>query len=335
MKQLPTIDLAPYLAGGDPTAIAQQIGDACTEFGFFLIANHGVEMDAIDAVYDSLEAFSGEDAELDPSVSYRTTQQLAEGEARLQLNYVAAVEAEASAEYFHRGPRLHGCFPDRVPADHLAFFHPATSVEDLTGEGKPAWVPYFEQSRALGSKILSLFALAVDLPADYFAADFALDASNFTVNEYPARGTVREGGPQIIGRTHTDSGTLTVLHQRGDYEGLEVQLLDDTWIRVPVDESKLIINIGDLMARWSNDRWRSTPHRVIDGEAPDASRKSLVTFYSPSMETVIAPLPTCVGEEGSLYEPISAFEWEAKFLAIRNGQSSASTSEDLVNRTRV
>jgi isopenicillin N synthase-like dioxygenase len=340
LNDIPVIDVSVTSDSTERAAVAEQIGQACTEVGFFQLVNHGVDASAIQAVYDSMDTFRATDGTgLDPRNSYRTEQTLsgASSPSTLQLNYVAAsmttrtVEADAAGvdaaaqEYFHAGPRLHGCFPDRMSVEYLDFFHSTGSVKQLPPE-RPAWLTYFEQSRDLGRRILSLFASALDLPPDHFAESFAEDASNFTVNEYPARGSARAGGPQIIGRTHTDSGTLTLLHQSGDYEGLEVELVDGRWIRVPVHPDRLIINIGDLMARWTNGRWRSTPHRVIDAADATASRKSLVTFYSPALDTVVAPLPTCIGAGGAQFPPISVLDYERRFLAKK------ADTDDLVNR---
>ena len=113
---------------------------------------------------------------------------------------------------------------------------------------------------------------------------------------------------------HTDFGVLTVLCQ-DHVGGLEVQGYDGTWIAAPPVDGSLVINVGDLLARWSNDKFRSTPHRVINRSGRE--RLSLVLAYDPDFETLIDPAVACAAGEKPRYEPITCGD----YLTWRFGRS--------------
>jgi isopenicillin N synthase-like dioxygenase len=169
--------------------------------------------------------------------------------------------------------------------------------------------------KRVGDALMELFARALGLSPGHFAPMLTHPVSDFAVNTYPAQPARVSADPLLTFREHTDSGMLTVLHQRGDYAGLQVQGLDGDWVEVPVDPDALIINIGDLMSRWTNDRWPSTRHRVV--AAPDATstRASIATFHLPNVDAVIAPMEPFLGPDGPHYEPVTPYVWESMFLS--------------------
>ena len=185
----------------------------------------------------------------------------------------------------------------------------------------------FGATRRLGKVIMSLFAEALDLPADYCRHMLEPDVSCFAVNIYP--GDVvspTPGDPTVVLNAHTDSGTLTILHQRGNYDGLQVSLASGDWLTVPILDEAFVINIGDLMARWSNDQWLSTTHRVIAPQAIGLYRASLTTFYTPAVDTIIAPLRTCVAAgETPRYSGVTQYAWEREFLARSSAREPQQT----------
>jgi isopenicillin N synthase-like dioxygenase len=119
---------------------------------------------------------------------------------------------------------------------------------------------------------------------------------------------------RILTRPHADSGVLTILHQQGSYQGLQVLARDGSWVDVPVLPEAFVINIGNLMHRWTNGVWPATMHRVVASGDPEASRASIVTFYLPAVDTVIAPLPTMVGPDGPVFEPVMQYDWEGQYI---------------------
>ena len=147
---------------------------------------------------------------------------------------------------------------------------------------------------ALHLELLELAAVALGLDDTLYLADRAGVESAMNINWYPARTQVGppEPGQWRIG-PHTDFGTITILDRQPGLGGLQVQLLDGTWVDAPWIEGSIVMNCGDLLAAWSNGRWRSAPHRVLPpaDEAPDESLVSLVYFCEASWDVEIAPLP--------------------------------------------
>lgn len=296
--QIAIIDLAD-VRRGELVAAARQVLAAISGLGFFQVVGHGVAPTVIDGAYrawDSLIAAGPEArAHLHSPHPFRGWQYLDSGVQRFQAcNIGSADEARALG------------IDDR----HLDYFVPNRWPE-LDGF-EPAIDAMFTATRQLAATIMQLFACGLGLPADHFAPALHHDVSCFAVNHYPA--IEHRQGPLSL-TEHADSGTLTLLHQRGDYDGLQIRRVDGTLLTVPVIEEAFVVNIGHLMARWTNDRFRATPHRVVPPTLPGATRTSLTTFHLPAIDTVIAPLPSCVGDGVPRYPPITPYEWERQFLA--------------------
>jgi isopenicillin N synthase-like dioxygenase len=164
----------------------------------------------------------------------------------------------------------------------------------------------------LARELMDLMALALGLPAGHFDRFMRLRSSTTRLLHYPPQSPpqpARSDSPAIGCGAHTDWGALTLLVQ-DDAGGLQVQAPGDngTWIDVPPQPDSVIVNIGDLMARWTHDRWRSTPHRVLTREA-GRSRFSIAHFVDLDADALIEPLPGCVSA-GTVarYAPITAGE---------------------------
>lgn len=312
---VPVIDLAEFVAGGEAAdATVTAVREACENVGFFQVVGHGIDPALFQGVISTMEALSALPEDVLDTLKSPTghpfrgvsTNRSAAGDVfvrRLQVNRfddpahaVAQGVPESCADYFH--PNV---WPDQI--DSL----------------RETWETFFSASCTLGRQIMTLFALALGLPSDYFDSALALDVSTMSANHYPAQEDLSTPGePRVILGEHEDSGVLTVLSQSGDYTGLQLKTLDGSWIDVPVVENSFVINIGDLMARWTNGKWKSTTHRVIASYEPGRSRMSVPTFYLPAIDTVIEPLPTCVGPEGPLYGPITPYDWEAEYFRKPN-----------------
>ena len=142
--------------------------------------------------------------------------------------------------------------------------------------------PRWESSLA---RILSLFALALDLPSDFFATAIDRHASALRALDYPAL-DYAPGPGQLRAGAHSDYGSLTVLLAEPGSRGLEILHPDGNWQAVPIEEGAFIVNIGDLMARWSNDRWVSTVHRC-SCEGSQKRRRSIAFFHLPNWDAEI------------------------------------------------
>ena len=176
---------------------------------------------------------------------------------------------------------------------------------------KTAWTNYYEALAALSLTLYRVCALALGLEEEWFTPKTSRHRNSLRAINYPEQKT-----PPLPGQTrasvHTDYGSLTILRLGGTYSGgLQVMGSGGEWVDVDTaGRDAFVINLGDLMARWTNDRWLSTPHRVInppDADAAKARRQSIAYFCNVNMDTSVTCIPTCEKERGGeMYEPIVA-----------------------------
>lgn len=313
---LPAVDLAPVTSGtGDATArraVADLVGATVAEHGFFTVTGHGIPRDVLNDAYDAAAALVSAPARVTGGLTsptghpYRGWQEERDeqGTPLLQRFEVCTVDDASHAATLGINEAWHGYFhPNVWPARH----HGLDGFE-------PAVRRWAAASRALGDTLMELFALTLGLPASHFAVAPGRDVSCFAVNHYPGK----VGGGTVTFDEHTDSGTLTLLHQRGGHAGLEVVHRSGARKLVPVEEEAVVVNIGELMTRWTNGRWQATRHRVVAPAAAGTTRTSLVTFHLPEVDTVVAPLPSLVGAgDEPAFEPVAIHDWEGTFLADR------------------
>ena len=310
MGSVPLIDVSGL--GGDlaaRTAVARQIGAACEEIGFFCITGHRVPEALINEMRERSVAFfrcsPEEKARIERQPpSYRGYIPLAsEGLARSLGRAGAAADLK---EAFSMGPV-------DLPEDgrHLrpdAAAHFATNRWPDNPPGfRPTFEAYYRAMAALADRLLRGFALALDVPEDWFADKIDHHISNVRALYYPAQpedlapGMIRAG-------EHTDYGCLTILLTEPDKGGLEVMTKSGSWEPVPHVPDSFVVNIGDLMAQWSNDRYISTMHRVVNPpRAGNTGRLSIAFFHQPNHDALIECIPGCAtAEHPPRYAPITS-----------------------------
>ena len=150
----------------------------------------------------------------------------------------------------------------------------------------------------LAPAIMQGFALALDQPEDYFADRIDRHITNSSVIHYPPQPSTPTAGEARAG-AHSDLGSLTIIYSDTDIGGIEVLTRDDGWFRVPRVPGALTVNLGDLMAEWTNDRWVSTSHRVVNPPRAqaDRARLSLCFFHQPNYDARIECIPSCQGPD--------------------------------------
>jgi len=155
---------------------------------------------------------------------------------------------------------------------------------------RAAMVTYFKTMEALGEQLLPFLARAAEMPADHFGQFFQNEAHiNLRFLHYPPQ---ESDDPEQFGQgPHTDNSFITML-AREDVPGLAVCLPSGEWLAPPVIPGTFLVNLGNIMKRWSNDRFLSTPHGVLNDSGKD--RYSIAFFYSPNIDAVIECLPSCV-----------------------------------------
>jgi isopenicillin N synthase-like dioxygenase len=314
---VPDVDIS-----GDPVAVGAELDEICRTTGFFQITGHGVEDGVAGPAWTMATAFFDLPLEEKLSVARPTADYPygyipMAGEA-LSQSMADPAPADAAPpdlkEVFNMGPPAR---PGRAFADAgEAWSYSPNLWPAALPALRPAWTAYYDAMRGLGRRLMSLFARGLGLPPGFFAGQAGHGPDALRAINYPAR----EHGPQS-GQTppgqmragpHTDYGTLTILRQDA-VGGLEVLGPGGDWVGVVPVPGAFVVNLGDLMARWTNDRWRSTLHRVVDppGSGPPGSvqarRQSMPYFQNANWSAEIACLPTCLAPgEQPRYQPVLA-----------------------------
>lgn len=312
--EIPVIDIGPFLAGS-PEGVAQvaaEVGAACADRGFFQIVGHGVPEEHINEVYDLARAFFDLPDDVKASAAQPAPDQVrgwttvgAEG-----LSYSLGEEAPGDLkEKMDMGPPNVDMSDDYFTND-VAGPHFAPNVWPSAPDGmQSAWEAYFATMSEVSRQLMAIFAVALELPIEYFEDKIDQHISMFRALHYPDQPDEPLPG-QLRAGAHSDYGSLTLLRQEARPGGLQVLAKNGEWTDVPVVPGAFVVNIGDLMAEWTNDRWVSTMHRVVNPPrdlANDSRRISLVFFHQPNYDTIVECLPTVLepGEEAK-YAPVSS-----------------------------
>ena len=316
---IPTLDLGDYLAEkpGALDALADRLREAMENVGFYILVNHGVTLAQIEETLDAVRRFHAQP--LDAKMALRGNEHNI-GYMAMNTSLSRASQVDADA------PRLpnfvEAFFVKReLPADHphvLAnkLFRPANMwppEEDLPGF-RDTVLAYCRAMEALARKMLPVYALALDLPADYFDEPFDEPTYSFRMSHYPP---AELGEKDQFGvSAHTDSSFLTMLPQ-GDLPGLEVKLPGHDWHLVSAPHGSIVVNSGDMMRRWTNHRFLSTPHRAINNN-PGRDRYAIPFFFDAYVDYPMACLPTCQGPDNPpRYEPTTYTDY-MKWFSRKN-----------------
>jgi isopenicillin N synthase-like dioxygenase len=195
-------------------------------------------------------------------------------------------------------------WPDEVP-----------SLQPFVGE-------YTAAMRRLADDLLELFACALGLAHNPFAALASRPTWTMNINHYPPVSVVGEPEPgQFRIGPHTDFGTVTILDREPGAGGLQVYSDDDGWSDAPYDPGTLTVNIGDLLEYWTGRRWPSGRHRVLPPQphAPEEDLVSLVYFYEANHDAVVTPLAPPIGRVAGLAPVTSSAFIKQRLDAITVG----------------
>src|SRR5262249_32588136 len=191
---------------------------------------------------------------------------------------------------------------------------------DTPAEYREVFTAAYGALEGLGQTLMRVFAVALSVAENFFDDKIDRHFSTLPVNHYP----VPDGEPepsQIRAGEHTDFGSLTILAVGSRAGGLQVRLRDGAWLDVTAEPDEFIVNIGDMMQRWTNDRWLSNVHRVINPPAQEragSKRMSLGYFLHPNYDAEIACLPTSqVPGDPPRYPPVPAGEMMRRKLDAR------------------
>ena len=275
---VPVVDLA---AVGAPEAVDA----ACRSVGFFSLIGHGIAPDVIERMLAATDELF--------SLALSTKLQWRPAEPSINRGYAAR-----GTEGLTYSLGLEGSPPDLFEAFNIGPPGPDNIWPEAPGlaDLRPALEAYFEQARLVAHRLTSVFARALDLEPDFFEDKTDHSTDTLRVNNYersagdadPVEGQQRMGA-------HTDYGIVTVLYA-DPVPGLQIVSPDGSWADVLPARGALLVNLGDLLAEWTNDRWRSTLHRVVPpprNAAGPVRRRSVAFFHDGNADAVIECLPTC------------------------------------------
>ncbi len=312
-QNIPVIDLSPYFEGTQEgkLKVAKEVDKACREIGFLVITGHQIDPNFINDVYkvsqdffdlpekekfsvkrefdDEIRGYSAlEDESLANSLNEETPGDLKESLTIGPINvsddpYFTCEEA---------GPHF---LPNRWPE----------KPKNL----RSLWERYFQEMTDLSANLMRIFALALDLPENFFDDKIDRHISMFRVLNYPSQKNEPKEG-QLRAGAHSDYGSLTICRIEDKPGGLQAQNSNGNWVDVPALENAFSVNIGDLMMQWTNDEWVSTVHRVINpprSKAEDSRRQSLIFFHQPNYDAMVECFPSCQSKSNpAKYGPISS-----------------------------
>ena len=298
---VPLIDFGPFLGGTleGKRKVAQEISQACEHIGFFLITGHGVaqslieKTQAVSREYFALPVEEKVQLRMPPD-RYRGYIPLCGQTAALTIGNQTPPDL---VEQFAIGP-IDFPVDDYHTGPQAGTYFAANQWPESPTPMRAVWEEYYRKMEGLAEAIMRSFALALDLPETYFNDKIDQHITNFSVLHYP--GQAEEPEPdQLRAGAHSDLGSLTIIYQDSATGGLQVYTREEQWIDVPLIEGSFVVNLGDLMAEWTNDRWVSTPHRVVNPPRSHAhqDRLSIGFFHQPNYDAVIECIETCCGPD--------------------------------------
>ena len=312
--QVPVIDIAAFRQGNAAgrAAVAAQWAQAFETIGFATLVGHGIPEDLLEEIHQlGLDFF---DRPLDEKMrcSFRP-EKTGQGYVPMGIESVArTLDNEQAPTDICEALTFIGLeyelSSSRQPAAG-EFFRPNLWPANALFRARLG--EYFSQVYALGQTLMRLSAPALDLPEGYFDAYYDRMASSLRLVHYPDQAEDPLPGQLRYG-AHTDYTGFTILRQDDAPGGLQVRTPQGEWVDVPPLRGALVINAGDLLARWTNDRWKSNVHRVVNPPRSltgSTRRLSIVLFTGPNPDARIECLPTCrSAERPAKYGPIIAHD---------------------------
>jgi isopenicillin N synthase-like dioxygenase len=295
--EIPVIDIEPHLKGdaNSKRRVADSVRQGAEDTGFLYIRNHGVDQKIIDSAFEASKAFFALPMEEKLKIKVnpfhrgylpmKASTYSQEVKPNLNESFVAGLDLGPEDPDVKAGTPMHGPnqWPEGQPQIRVAFERYHTALNDL------------------GHDLLRVFGEALGLGETFFAPHFRKPMPFMRAIHYPPQEPTRAENEFGIA-PHTDYGFLTILAQ-DDVGGLQVKRRDGGWIDAPYIPGTFVVNIADMLMRWTNDRWVSTPHRVINTTGRE--RYSIAYFFDPTYHTLVETIAGQNAAEPSKYDPIT------------------------------
>jgi len=301
VTSIPIIDFAGVQAGDAKRTreVAREVFAACTGVGFFYIKNHGVPEKVVERAMAAARDFFHLPAERKAAVSANANHR---GFHALGDALMYGAKKPDYKEFYSIGLELPADDPAVRAGEKL---RGANNWPPFMPELQPALYDYFAANGACGRDLLKVVAVSLGLAEDFFVPRYAKPLQRTQILYYPPQDPQADE-LQFGVAPHTDYGCITLLWQ-DDNGGLQVrERATRSWIEAPPIPGTFVINVGDLLARWTNDRFSSTPHRVINRSGRE--RFSIATFYDPDFSTPVDPRDLGTPDAECRYAPVRAGE---------------------------
>lgn len=342
---VPAVDITAYVESGTPAekaAVARAIDEACREVGFIQILGHGIPADIQRGLATAMDEFFA--LELEHKKRFRTPSGINRGYSPPKsesLSLSLGVESATRMNDFFEAFNV-GAAASDYPGVDVDPVHYAENVwPDAAGDVpgfEPRVTAYFAEAGRVARTMTTIFADALGLPPGFFDAFTGHSLDVLRMNNYALPpGTVELDGELTGMGEHTDFGIVTVLWA-DQVRGLQVLGRDGSWNDVSPADDALLINLGDLTARWTNERWMSTLHRVkppiVNGTIE--RRRSAAFFHDGDFDALIATLPSCVDADHPDLHPTPVTVGEhiaAKLSGSRAGVLNTAAPRDAARVT--
>lgn len=300
--RIPVLDVGPYLAGesGARERLGHDMARTAADTGFVVIVNHGIPQSLIDGCFAAASSFFDRDEafKMALKVGMLNIGYLPYGAQIVKTSKINVNTQPNLSESFYIVNDLTADDPRIVAGDPLYGLNRWPS--DMP-EFKAATMAYIGAMTPLADKMVSAMATGMGLPPDYFTEAFTDEPTRtLRLIRYPKHDGAADN--QFGFAPHIDTNFLTLLAQSA-LPGLEVRTMEGEWIRPAPIPGAFVVNTGEMLTRYSNDRFIATPHRVINDN--NALRHAIPFFYGPGLNAVIKPVPTCVSADNpAKYEPL-------------------------------
>ena len=311
--RIPVLDIGPFLAGEPDAAapLARAVARTCEDTGFLVVANHGVPQRLVDDTFAAAaQFFARSDADkLALKIGQYNIGYLPFGGQVVRHSPVSKNTKPNFSESFY-------ITRDRAP-DHPDIINNKPLIglnrwpPDMP-QFRAATMAYYAAMEAMTTRLVPVVAMALGLPPDYFAEAFAEPNCTIRLIHYPPQPNPEDN--EFGFAPHTDNNFITFLAQSA-LPGLEVRTAEGEWIRPPAVPGTFVVNTGAMLARYSNDRFRATPHRVINRNG--ASRYAIPFFLGPNHDSTVDCVPTCVSPDNPpRYEPTTYGAFTQRLLTL-------------------
>ncbi|CAN5357921.1 2-oxoglutarate and iron-dependent oxygenase domain-containing protein [soil metagenome] len=333
---VPTVDISAYVGAGDADTraeVARALDEACRTVGFIQIVGHGIPLAVTEGLADAMDLFFGQDLE---------TKKLATAPAGTNRGYSAPKSESLSLSLGVESASRMNDFFEAFNIGDAASLHPALDLPasvyaenvwpELDARFETQVLAYYEEARRVAVTMTTIFEDALGLEPGFFAAvtDHSIDVMRMNNYALPEETVDLDGDLTGMGE-HTDFGIVTILWA-DQVAGLQVLGRDRAWHDVAPADGALLINLGDVTGRWTNDQWMSTLHRVkppiVNGTIK--RRRSAAFFHDGNFDALITTIPSTISDSRpNLYEPITIGDHISQKLAgSREGKLNTAATRD-------